>query len=831
MLDQKGPETEKPKSQIGRDVRTWEEASLEGLPINPALVTPGSSWNPYRFYISTFYTFVTIIYFFCLFYRTASPAIFTPPASPLPPEVESVGTIPPIPPILPTIPAREKKNQNIPASGMNNPTTSSEPSQGEPKSITSSVCNPLRRTPSFKSTSQSERMEVESASSIPSSPRKEENQMSTNLEAAKSILPNKTHETSSIFKTKELCTNKLPALASLPSLMIPNTDKAVKENADKKLPEEAPLTNAITETVEASQCQLPTRKVARVRVKTQLKSLSSFSQGAVSTIGVRLVPGGGNSGRESGERISRTSVESAALFIKRSSSRPALRPSPYPLQQMRTGPSGLQDYTSAESPTNDRATPSPSTPQWLQRPSSSGLRRTAPKKGGRWSPPPATSSTSQQPESLMKSCIPMDQENIIPIGHDNINKDLHIASTKASQMQSQKRNEEPYTCTDCGETFVFWGRLRTHMQSHLAKENFNNGYDNILAERGLPRHRESEGDKAQPRMPPTLSKELSSPQRPIPSPTRPTPSPTSSPSRPTPSPTRPTSSPPRPTPSPPPIPGHSQTPQNHQGQSEEKMRKLEEEENWEREAAEEVRKVEKGETERQKRESYARFLNRGGARAPGSKKVPEGSPGCLTGLVFVLTGVFESLEREEMSDLVKKLGAKVVTTVSRRTSYLVVGEQAGPSKMQKAKMFKTKQISEDQLLDLIRERSGGQEKVEEQKSRLPTPIMSIPDTNILLNTSQASMKSTLNTNIVPRTNLDTNMGEDEKAWGEREKKQLVNFISKEDGNIALQVNICNRCSIMYYLRCDFVPIRKGGILQCLNITMHNACVYSRKPCF
>ena len=389
----------------------------------------------------------------------------------------------------------------------------------------------------------------------------------------------------------------------------------------------------------------------------------------------------------------------------------------------------------------------------------------------------------------------MDEESITPIGHDNINKDLHIAPTKAREMKSHKRNEEPYTCTDCGETFVFWGRLKTHMQSHLVKENFNNGCDNILAERSVPKHRESEGDKDQPRMPPTLSKEVSSPQRPTPRP----PSPTSSPSRPTPSSPRPTSNPPRPTPSPPPIPGHSQTPQNHQGQSEEKMRKLEEEENWEREAAEEVRKVEKGETERQKRESYARFLNRGGARAPGSKKVPEGSPGCLTGLVFVLTGVFESLEREEMSDLVKKLGAKVVTTVSRKTSYLVVGEEAGPSKMQKAKMFKTKQISEDQLLGLIRERSGGEETIEEHKSRLPTPIISNPDTNILLNKNQESMKSTSNTNIVPRTNLGTNMGEDEKPWGEREKKQLVNFISKEDGNIALEVNICNRCTIMYYL--------------------------------
>lgn len=60
LLDQNGPETEKPKSKIGREAMTWEEASLEGLPINPALVTRGSSCNPYRFYISTFFTFCTL---------------------------------------------------------------------------------------------------------------------------------------------------------------------------------------------------------------------------------------------------------------------------------------------------------------------------------------------------------------------------------------------------------------------------------------------------------------------------------------------------------------------------------------------------------------------------------------------------------------------------------------------------------------------------------------------------------------------------------------------------------------------------------------------------
>ena len=43
---------------------------------------------------------------------------------------------------------------------------------------------------------------------------------------------------------------------------------------------------------------------------------------------------------------------------------------------------------------------------------------------------------------------------------------------------------------------------------------------------------------------------------------------------------------------------------------------------------------------------------------------------CLAGLVFVLTGVYESLEREEMSDIVKKYGGKVTSSLSRNTTYL-----------------------------------------------------------------------------------------------------------------------------------------------------------------
>jgi replication factor C subunit 1 len=38
--------------------------------------------------------------------------------------------------------------------------------------------------------------------------------------------------------------------------------------------------------------------------------------------------------------------------------------------------------------------------------------------------------------------------------------------------------------------------------------------------------------------------------------------------------------------------------------------------------------------------------------------------------VFVLSGVYESLEREEMTDIIKKYGGKVTTSISRNTSFL-----------------------------------------------------------------------------------------------------------------------------------------------------------------
>lgn len=55
----------------------------------------------------------------------------------------------------------------------------------------------------------------------------------------------------------------------------------------------------------------------------------------------------------------------------------------------------------------------------------------------------------------------------------------------------------------------------------------------------------------------------------------------------------------------------------------------------------------------------------------------------MEGLSFVITGVLESMEREEAKSLIERYGGKVTGTVSSRTSYVVIGRDAGASKLAK----------------------------------------------------------------------------------------------------------------------------------------------------
>ncbi|XP_020619893.1 replication factor C subunit 1-like [Orbicella faveolata] len=65
-----------------------------------------------------------------------------------------------------------------------------------------------------------------------------------------------------------------------------------------------------------------------------------------------------------------------------------------------------------------------------------------------------------------------------------------------------------------------------------------------------------------------------------------------------------------------------------------------------------------------------------------SPEKKKGEENCLEVLTFVATGVLESVERDDTADLIQRYGGKVTDqSVSKKTSYIVVGQGAGDSKL------------------------------------------------------------------------------------------------------------------------------------------------------
>ena len=90
-------------------------------------------------------------------------------------------------------------------------------------------------------------------------------------------------------------------------------------------------------------------------------------------------------------------------------------------------------------------------------------------------------------------------------------------------------------------------------------------------------------------------------------------------------------------------------------------------------------------------------------RSAGLKFEQEKSSGSLsklTGKVFVITGTLPNLSRDEAKDKIIAAGGKVTSSVSAKTNYLVIGENAG-SKHKKALELGIEMLTEEQLLSLI----------------------------------------------------------------------------------------------------------------------------------
>jgi len=82
-----------------------------------------------------------------------------------------------------------------------------------------------------------------------------------------------------------------------------------------------------------------------------------------------------------------------------------------------------------------------------------------------------------------------------------------------------------------------------------------------------------------------------------------------------------------------------------------------------------------------------------------SVEAPQDGPD-LTGQTWVLTGTLESMTRDEASDKLRALGAKVSGSVSAKTTMLVAGPGAG-SKLAKAESLGVDVIDEAALITLL----------------------------------------------------------------------------------------------------------------------------------
>ncbi|RYF50562.1 MAG: NAD-dependent DNA ligase LigA, partial [Cytophagaceae bacterium] len=90
-----------------------------------------------------------------------------------------------------------------------------------------------------------------------------------------------------------------------------------------------------------------------------------------------------------------------------------------------------------------------------------------------------------------------------------------------------------------------------------------------------------------------------------------------------------------------------------------------------------------------------------GLQFVGEKKVVEQEGDSLTGKTFLYTGTFENLSREELESRIEANGGRLLSGISKKLNYLIVGENAGPSKVEKARKLNVPMIGEDEFMAML----------------------------------------------------------------------------------------------------------------------------------
>jgi DNA ligase (NAD+) len=95
-------------------------------------------------------------------------------------------------------------------------------------------------------------------------------------------------------------------------------------------------------------------------------------------------------------------------------------------------------------------------------------------------------------------------------------------------------------------------------------------------------------------------------------------------------------------------------------------------------------------------------LRAAGLQLESTAREPEKESEILANKSFLVSGVFQHYEREQLHDIVVKNGGRIVSSVSKKLDYLLAGDNMGPSKREKAESLGVRIISEPEFEALMR---------------------------------------------------------------------------------------------------------------------------------
>jgi DNA ligase (NAD+) len=90
-------------------------------------------------------------------------------------------------------------------------------------------------------------------------------------------------------------------------------------------------------------------------------------------------------------------------------------------------------------------------------------------------------------------------------------------------------------------------------------------------------------------------------------------------------------------------------------------------------------------------------LKNAGLQMESSRQEPEKLSNILDAKTFVISGVFQKYERDQLKDVIIANGGKVLSSISGKLNYLLAGENMGPAKLEKAEKLGVKIISEEEF--------------------------------------------------------------------------------------------------------------------------------------